>query len=97
MSADAPLSYFYSRAAVADAFGHEPSQALRASSPEGGAFQRLLVSSNKALSERVLYNSLLQIFFDLLPQVQETAPLIRIISRRATVFFTGSTNYFFSA
>ena len=49
MSADAPLSYFYSRTAVADA---EPSQALRASSPEGGAFKHLPVSSNKALPER---------------------------------------------
>ena len=37
MSADTPLSYFYSRAAVADALGYEPSQALRASSPKVGA------------------------------------------------------------
>ncbi|EDP21489.1 hypothetical protein FAEPRAM212_01814 [Faecalibacterium prausnitzii M21/2] len=29
--------------------------------------------------------------------LQETAPLIRIISRRTMVFFTSSTNYFFSA
>ena len=95
MSADAPLSYFYSRAAAADAFGHEPSQALRASSPKGGAFQRLLVSSNKALPERVLYNSLLQIFFDLLPQMQETAALIRIINRRLPVFFYRFHKLFF--
>ena len=28
--------------------------------------------------------------------LQETAVLIRIINRRLLVFFTGSTNYFFS-
>ena len=49
MSADVPLSYFFSRAAAINTFGYEPSQALRASSPEGGAFKHLPVSSNKAL------------------------------------------------
>ena len=92
MSADAPLSYFYLQMLL----GTNPLRRCAPAPTEGGAFQRLLVSSNKALPERVLYNSLLQIFFDLLPQMQETAALIRIINRRATVFFTSSTNYFFS-
>ena len=52
MSADVPLSYFFSRAAAINTFGYEPSQALRASSPEGGALKHLPVSSNKALPER---------------------------------------------
>ena len=93
MSADAPLSYFYLQMLL----GTNPLRRCAPAPTEGGAFQRLLVSSNKALPERVLYNSLLQIFFDLLPQMQETAVLNRIISRRAMVFFTSSTNYFFRA
>lgn len=92
MSADAPLSYFYLQMLL----GTNPLRRCAPAPTEGGAFQRLLVSSNKALPERVLYNSLLQIFFDLLPQMQETAALIRIISSRTMVFFTSFTNYFFS-
>lgn len=93
MSADAPLSYFYLQMLL----GTNPLRRCAPAPTEGGAFQRLLVSSNKALPERVLYNSLLQIFFDLLPQMQETAVLNRIINRRLLIFFTSSTNYFFSA
>ena len=92
MSADAPLSYFYLQMLL----GTNPLRRCAPAPTEGGAFQRLLVSSNKALPERVLYNSLLQIFFDLLPQMQETAVLNRIINRRLLIFFTSSTNYFFS-
>ena len=100
MSADAPLSYFYNRAA-------NPLRRCAPAPPKGELFSgcrsaaiklslRESWQNRKALTERVLYNSLLQIFFDLLPQVQETAALIRIINRRLLVFFTGSTNYFFS-
>ena len=83
MSADAPLSYFYSRAA-------NPLRRCAPAPPKGELFS----SCRSAFAGA---GPVQQPFCNFLSRMQETAPLIRIINRRLLVFFTGSTNYFFSA
>ena len=93
MSADAPLSYFYLQMLL----GTNPLRRCAPAPPKGELFSVYWSAAIKLCLRGFCTTAFYKYFLDLLPQMQETAALIRIISSRTMVFFTSSTNYFFSA